>query len=351
MILGTPAQPVAGKDGVWLIYTGEIVTTCLDGVNDGEPIELVVDLATLTAFAATIPALYEHQTLCGSWTDIGIDPALGITGRLSLLDTSNPADAGLPIIDAARTVRAAQAQGISWQASLGATPGATGVYEQLTAETQINGRLVVPGELPLFVLRGGVLTESSIVLFGADPNTGKIAASRKHPSPTKPSTKESPVSEPTLKQRVDTLTTKLGAQHRARIALAITDGATDDQVVTDVTGEDKKAQDAKCAKLEADLAASNAELADVKAQLAALAPPASGTSTAPNGGTTTTSTQCAAPRNLAVAMQQLAAQTKMTGSALRRAALAKYPMLDPNNSDGAEAKRLRDSAQARLHRA
>jgi hypothetical protein len=259
------APPAAkpGSDGLWSTYTGAAVCTWIDEVFDGE-IDLVIDLATLTPAADEIPALLEHWQPMGRWSDIAI--GADVRARLKLLD-SPPETSGLPMFDSAKQVRAAIDQGFPWQASVGVRPGPTGTFERITVPTVVNGVELTPGDRPLFVLRGGVLFETSIVLFGADDQTGRVAASAiNHRQEPKTMT------EKTIKERLDALTVKFGADRRAQIAVLLADGCTDPEAEQEMAKADLAAKDAALAKATADLAAANAKLAELQTQLDALKP-------------------------------------------------------------------------------
>lgn len=268
------------SDGLWQIYTGVPVVTYMYELNSSGPIQLIVDLDTLQAAGDRIAALLDHYLPTGTWSEIAIDPT-GIAARLTLLDGTDPATHGLPLFDAARQARLAIAQGFPWQASLGAIPDAArgGHYEQITAATTINGRPVAPGDLPLFVLRFGLLDESSVVLFGADSDTGKIAAAA--------ITTSAPSQDLTmsLKARRTALLARLGERHANLIAAALADDATDDEVVEAAAAADVAAAAesaaAATAALTQQLADANATIetlkaaqADLQTKLDALAPPA-----------------------------------------------------------------------------
>jgi hypothetical protein len=327
MSITSVASPVAGRDGVWLVHNGTPVVTCVDGLNDGNLIVLVVDLTTLTAPSPTLPALFQHSIPIGTWSEITIDPALGVTERLSLVESTDPATQALIEFERARAVRAMQAQGFPWQASIGAIPGPSGRYEPITATTTINGREITPGDLPVFCLRGGVLNETSVVLFGADDRTGRIAASR---ATHQPAITETPMADPIpAKQRLGALTTRLGAHHKDRIALALVDGASDEQIVEDCGKADSADAKTKLDALTTENAALKTKCAELEQKLAALTP---GSGTPPPADPTASKTQqSAAPTTLHAAMLSLTAGgCKLKGIALHREAIAKYPHLDPN---------------------
>ena len=178
MIANTlPAKEKPSQSTRWITYTGALVQTTIPGLNLGEPVDLVVDLATLSASAQTIPALRDHSTPVGTWTDIVIDPSRGVIAKLDLLGSSKESH-GLVIFDAARELSLSIEAGIPWQASIGSKPGPQGSYDPILAPTSINGRILAPDPngVPCYVLRGGILIEISIVLWGADNQTRQLQA-------------------------------------------------------------------------------------------------------------------------------------------------------------------------------
>ena len=311
-------SPVTSKgDGLWQIYGGGPVTTMIEGLSK-KVIQLVVDLASLKAAGPTIPALVDHEIPVGRWEGITID-ATGIQTRLTLLDASKPESHGLPMFDAAREVQLALDQKFPWQASLGAIPDADrdGFYEKLTEPTEINGRTITPGDMDVFVLRNGLLIENSVVLFGADRRTGKVAASVIS-TPITPK-------ESTVKERLNALCAQLGAQHRSRIALALAEGATDEAVVADVNKGIVADKDTEIATLKASVATLTSEKTALQTQLDALKPP--GDQSVPPGDDK--KTVAGAPESLCAAMIQLQAANKnLDGIDARRAALKKWPHLE-----------------------
>jgi hypothetical protein len=266
------AQPAQHKgDGLWLTYTGSVVRTWIPGLNADRDINLVIDLASLAVAGATIPALADHYCPVGTWSDVAIDPAAStILARLKLLDAP-PESHGLYMFDRARELRLSIAQDLPWQASIGAKPGPEGSYELLTAPTMVNGRLVeLSADRPTYVLRGGVLTEQSIVLFGADDATMKVAAAAATHRPNL----ETPMSEKPIKERLAALVARFGETRRPMLAAMLGEGHTDDEAIAGV----EKEKDAELADLKTKLANLEKTNAELKEQLAALAP-AGGTNT------------------------------------------------------------------------
>jgi hypothetical protein len=159
----------------WLAYTGAPVMTCLPGLHP-DNIDLIVDLSTLTVAASVIPALREHGTPVGTWSNVTIDKSRGVIADLALLQAP-PESEGLAMFDAARELRMSIDRGIPWQASIGAKPDPnSGSYDPVLTPTLINGRTQTPNAdgTPMFVLRRGVLIEISIVLWGADAQTHQL---------------------------------------------------------------------------------------------------------------------------------------------------------------------------------
>jgi hypothetical protein len=313
-LLATPAQ--AKGDGLWLTYSGAAVRTYIPGLCGDQDIDLVIDLATLTVAAPTIPALSDHWCPVGAWSDIAID-ASSILSRLKLLDT--PAESrGLQMFDRALELRLSIEQNLPWQASIGAKPGPDGGYERVNATLQVNGRTIEPStQRPTYVLRGGVLTEQSIVLFGADDQTMKVAASA---ITTRPS--GAPMSDKPIKERLAALTARFGEARRSYLAAKLGEGCTDEEVVVDV----EKEKDAQLAALTTKLAEAEKKNAELAEQLAALKP-AEGTETPPASGAS--GSQLAAPKTR---MQAQLAAVGPDGKPLRgfqalRYAQAKHPTL------------------------
>jgi hypothetical protein len=321
LLAAVPAQ--AKGDGLWLTYTGGVVRTWIPGLNGDDEINLVIDLATLTAAGPTISALADHWMPVGTWSEVAISPA-EILARLKLLDA--PAESfGLPMFDRARELRLSMQQGLPWQASIGAKLGPDGRFELLTAPAMVNGQQIdLSPERPTYVLRGGVLTEQSIVLFGADDQTMRVAASATrllHKEPTMSDDKQ-----PTIKERREALVTKLGAQYRERLAVMLTDGCTDEEAVSKVKDEETAALKAQVADLTSKLEATNKTNAELTEKLAALTP-AGGTGD--NTGTPTGAADLTAPKTLMQAQLQAKDENgkQLRGFAALSWARAKYPHL------------------------
>jgi hypothetical protein len=318
------AVPALAKgDGLWLTYTGGVVRTWIPGLNGDDEINLVIDLATLTAAGPTIPTLADHWVPVGTWSEVAINPT-EILSRLKLLDA--PAESfGLYMFDRARELRLSMQQGLPWQASIGAKVGPDGRFELLTAPAMVNGQQVeLSPERPTYVLRGGILTEQSIVLFGADDQTMRVAASAARLLP--PTKDHTMSSEKTIKERLDALTAKLGAPRRPQLAVMLAEGCTDDEAVSKVKDEETAALQAQVADLTSKLEAmtkTNAELAE---KLAALAPAKGGEG---DGAGTTGAALTAGPKTQqqAILSAKDADGKPLKGFAALNAARAAHPHL------------------------
>jgi hypothetical protein len=313
------AEPTRGPVdlGLWSIYTGAVVQTAVLGLHDDangfpQPIDLVIDLGTL-ALPALAPALSDHADVVGNWRELAIHPALGVMGRLSVYRDDA---VGCDMLERANEIRIAASQGHPWQASIGAEPGPAGRYERLTGPTEINGTEITPGpDRPLFILYGGRLTEASVVLFGADRQTGRVAASRS-------TTQRSTHREHSMSDHVATLSrlvARFGANRKSALAVRLMEGAPEEAI----SDEETASLRAALADATAQIATATAEVAALKAQIEDLKPK-EGDEQAPPGGAG--DTQLAAPKNKLQAIELQNAKG-LKGIAALRAARAAHPNL------------------------
>lgn len=323
--------------GRWVLSTGAPCLTAIEGVNNGEPITLVVDLATLRIPAKAM-ILSDHEesigSILGTWTDL----RLSDVGGPAL--TSIPAWIQLPPapVDGCdpdgfrRSVLLIIAQGVPLQASVGvAASGAadSGFRKLLQAET-VNGRDIqpaAPGQPPVFIGSNLDLREGSVVLFGADSHTGAllrqlITATQAHQPP-----KEKTMPEITIPERMKALL-KQYPLHKAMLAEAIAEGKDDAAIAADIaaaevadlnaklsamTGERDKLQ-AACAKLQESVATLTKSVSDLGGKL-------------PEGAAGSEETS-AAPANLAEAMTRHKAELSGKPMADRLAFLRRtYPTI------------------------
>jgi hypothetical protein len=277
-LLAPAAIPVQ-RDGTatrWTLYTGALVQTLVYGVNQSRLINLIIDLSTLTS-PAKIPALAGHiavpTAVLGDWTKISQD-AEGLGADFTPLVI--PAEA-VDLFNSARAISALLAAKIPLQASVGVEPGPAGEYVRLTAPTTVNGMLIDPAQYsdPVFVLRGGLLTEGSVVLFGADNQTGpRLAALAELAAAANPSAHHS--KDHPMQDRLKTLLAKF-PDHVALVAQRLADGADDTAIADAVTGAklsalttERDTLKAESAALTQERDALKTELATAKAEIATL---------------------------------------------------------------------------------
>jgi hypothetical protein len=196
-VMAEAIQPAEGakpktNGGRWRLNAGSEMQTRVWGVNmrgSGwdeypEPIRLVIDLATAQFAKPVIPALSDHITwssayTIGNWSNPEVTAA-GMTADLRIYEPANEVQA-TAMAEGVR-VKAFMDQGHPWEASIGCEP-VNGIddYQLVRAgqSVQVNGKTFSgDGDMPLYVLRNSRSHEASVVLFGADSDTGRVAAHR-----------------------------------------------------------------------------------------------------------------------------------------------------------------------------
>ena len=240
--VNTSAPGVAGR---WCINAGSEMTVAVAGVNGGKPIRAVVDLASLALPPGRLVALADHEEHrpIGYWDGFAVD-ASGLYAVPHLAQAETPAEAAT-LTDAVR-LSALVRNGVPVQASVGIEPSDAGKWEPVKPDevAKLNGRNYAgAGELPLFILRGGVLFETSLVTFGADPSTGRLAAKNKP--------KESPV--PKAIEVLSKLLARHDAKHHGMIAKCAADDKTEAETDEAVAAADAVEKDSRIATLSANL--------------------------------------------------------------------------------------------------
>jgi hypothetical protein len=142
---------------------------------EGQYYPVVVDLASAEAPRQGVPVPLEHDRgrLLGHTTEVEISPQrIRAKGVFSAMTDEGDED------DAKRCVRMAKA-GFPWQASIGAQAKQMEFVAQGDSAT-VNGRR---WDGPLYVARGAVIREISLVPIGADGNTTATIAARSGGSP------------------------------------------------------------------------------------------------------------------------------------------------------------------------
>ncbi len=331
--------------GRWCLNAGSEMTTYVWGLNTGrdgypQPIRCVLDLARTSFETAKIPSLYAHSSwaLIGNWTNLEADD-VGLFGDQTIYLPQDPSQTQI-FMDSIR-VKSLMDQDHPWQASVGCYPADGLDGYQLVAdgkEIKLNGRVYAgAGELPLYVMRKPVVFEASVVLWGADGNTGRIAAALLDPSslraaqiaPAVPP-KDSTMSDIKL-DRIKGLIARF-AGHEGLVATLLAAGKTDDEISGEVfkkQGEQLAAANGKIAELQAGKPAAPAaapaapSAAVVAAAAAAHAAP---TFTPPTVGAKGT-------KSFAAARAEVSNENpKLKGLALNEAVFEKYPDLRVDTS-------------------
>lgn len=222
----TAGIPALSTDGLWRLYDGGPLPVMVPGLAGDAPVIVYCDIATAT-WAQRTPALHDHDDRQPvGWWQLAASDGRAIDAGLTLLRMERDG-----IISEhhwqAEVLRALVADGMPLECSIGAEPGAGGAYELLTEPAVINGRSVDPAahQSPVYVLRGAVIREASIVTLGAAQHTGRLAARL---AATINPHKESAM--PTLAERRASLTEAHGAEHAVLIAERLIEGDTDEQI-------------------------------------------------------------------------------------------------------------------------
>ena len=187
---------IANTAGRWVLSTGAACLTAIEGINNGEPINLVVDLATLRIPGKAL-VLWDHgealSGILGTWSDLRVsDAGPALTAVPSWITLPPAPTDGSPDAECYRRgILSVINQGIPLQASVGVveTGEADSGFRRLMQPETINGRAVDPapvGQPPVFIGSNLELREGSVVLFGADSHTGAILRQMLDPALVKP---------------------------------------------------------------------------------------------------------------------------------------------------------------------
>lgn len=232
----------------WRVNAGSEMIVTVAGVNDGprgpRPIRAVLDLSGVKLPTGRLIALADHDEKrpVGFWDNFQADGS-GLYACPHLAKAENEMEAAA-LQDAVR-LSALIRNGVPIQASVGVEPGPSGSWELVPSGESItlNGRTYSgDGELPLFVLRGAELFETSIVTFGADSETGRVAA-RKETIPAK----ETAMAETPLKS----LLAKFDQRHHGLVARCVAEGEDDTKIAEKIHAADMADKDAQITKLQA----------------------------------------------------------------------------------------------------
>lgn len=327
-------QP-AGKPAKWRLNSGAVMLTWIGGLGY---CALVIDLATARFEADRITMLREHSQWTGPigrWENLTIEAAgdaAGIYGTPIVYtpDPAKPVELDMPSLRAGAEVAALIERKHPWQASVTATSAVSDYERVLPGQSVVvNGQPVTASDdldaPPLFIARNSVISEASVCTFGADADTGSVAASR-----------STTIQESTVNKPDERLTALLarhpGDKNAARIAIALSKGKTDAEITAELSeaaDADHKAalaaKDAEIAKLKEENTANTTKLADLQAKLDALKGEGN-EEEAPKA--TKGESENAAPKSVAAGMALLSKEgSKLTGFKLRSAALSRWPAL------------------------
>jgi len=240
--------------GRWRLYSGAVIQQLWDlGDKRGgfQAVDVVVDLSTVRLAKPAIPALYNHwsDAIVGCWKDGDVRPTGEDAGIYASLDLYRTGEGHLPEAD---RVAALLDAGHPWEASIGGDERIGFDLEEIKAGTtvSINGRTVqASSDRPLFIARNVTLREASIVPFGADGQTGRIAAAlAARPMPTS-TRQENPMAD------LKALLARPPAVHHGLIASLV--------------AADKPEAEIDAAVTAAIIATKDAEITDLKAQVKA----------------------------------------------------------------------------------
>lgn len=175
------------RQGRWRLNAGSEMVVTVPGLNDDKPIRLVVELATVKPKNPKVIALADHCTdqVVGYWDKFMVGDH-GVEADLHVITPQGPAE--MAVLEHATRVGAMARAGVPVQVSVGAEAGPDGKWERVKAgdTVKVNGREYTgDNDIPLFILRNGQIYESSIVTFGADSETGRVAAKK---TPSQPET-------------------------------------------------------------------------------------------------------------------------------------------------------------------
>lgn len=334
-----PASKKANA-GRWRLNAGSEMRMTVWGVNmragpwgpQPEPIRCVIDMASAEFDKPVIPAFYAH--IEAMWSTVGnwSNGEISASGIVADLTTYTPrTDAEADMFAYAVAVKSLIDQGHPWEASVGAY-SALGLdgWELVPAgaTVQCNGRSYDgAGDEPLYILRSARVCESSVVMYGADRDTGRLAAGRHHPQGipmTTPAAPAAPAAPVATAAAIDVARIKtLRAAHPGQEAVVLAQleaGKTDAEIALAVK--------------DAELVALRAELAASKANPAAPAKPvvtagASETREAAKPPGFAAGSEAAATGDFMRLRAAIGVETKLKGMALNEEVYRRHPNLRP----------------------
>jgi hypothetical protein len=250
-----PGTTSPDKQGRWRLNAGSEMMVEIGGLNKDKPVRLVLDLATCKPKNPKITTLFDHEpnNIGGYWDGFGVD-ATGMAMDLHLIKLESDIEAAaLP--DVVRT-HAMIRNGVPIQVSVGADAGEKGTWDKIEGKVTVNGREYDgAGDVPLYVLRNGEIFEASIVTFGADAKTGRLAAK----SLTQPVEKGT-----TMSDMLKVFLGKYPEKHHGLVARCVAEGKDEINTANDITA---KIHACEVEDLKASVAALEEENTGLKAKL------------------------------------------------------------------------------------
>lgn len=335
------SQPGTEAGGHWMAYNGGMMTAHMKKDDTTvEPVHLVVDLASLVV-PNKVYALAEHErsswAICGHWDSIAVDGSLHAS-----LTWYVATDDDYFYYEEARKLAALARRGAPLQVSVGTTGGEWELIPPGHTFTANGGEFTAPADgIPTYLQRGATLDEMSVVMFGADSNTGRIAASRFAAQGAYPMTHTNDATpNPVDDDNQAAATTATEDQAQAATdeqandqAQANDDAANTEQAAASETKTDQQAEASEDApsleerleKVEAQLAQATAANTELQGRLDAIASaPPTTTAAAPAAGKGATA---AAPTTRLQAQAAVAKETGLKGLALAKACAKRFPDL------------------------
>lgn len=331
--------------GRWCLNAGSEMVTYVWGLNTGrdgypQPIRCVLDLARTTFENAKIPSLFAHSSwaLIGNWTNLEAEDD-GLFGDQTIYLPQDPSQTQI-FTDSIR-VKSLMDQDHPWQASVGCYPADGLDGYQLVAdgkELKLNGRVYAgAGELPLYVMRKPVVFEASVVLWGADSETGRLAAALLNPSSLRAAqpAPAAPPKESTMSdiKRLQGLLARFKG-HDATVAQQFAAGKSDDEISAEVFRiQAETIATLQAAPKPAAVAAAAPAPAPVPAQPSAGVVAAAAAAPAAPAFVPSATAGGAGTKTFAAARAELSKENpNLKGLSLNEAVFERYPDLRPNTS-------------------
>lgn len=252
--------------GRWRLNAGSEMYLTVPGLNSGKTIRVVLDVSSAKFAAKRIVALSEHEGrhVIGFWDNPAFIGAAGsVEGDLHMVRPSSQEEA--QVLAEAVRLNALIKANVPIQTSIGAEAGPDGEFELVPAgkSIEINGRKYEGGgETPLYILRGGLITEASVVTFGADAETGRLAARK--PESTTPLTKETPMSD-----KLKALLSIHAEKHHGLVARCVAEGLDEVAINNKVHAAELDDKDKQIEALKASLATCESTILDLKSKVKA----------------------------------------------------------------------------------